>query len=105
MQANEQIAGRSSGSVVDIPRKKVPKTKRNVALIVAAVLVVGGITFGLSRLKAAAPTLDRSSVWPDTAKRGSMPRQAKGPGSLVPQQIRWITAHTARRIERLPVRP
>ena len=105
MQANEPIAGRSSGSVVDIPRKKVPKTKRNVALVAAAVLVVGGITFGLSRLKAAAPTVDRSSVWTDTVKRGPMLRQVKGPGSLVPEQIRWITADTAGRIERLPLRP
>ncbi|MFL5251101.1 MAG: efflux RND transporter periplasmic adaptor subunit [Myxococcales bacterium] len=105
MAANEQIAGRPSGSVVDIPRKKQPKTKRNVALAVAAVLVVGGITFGLSRLKAAAPTIDRSSVWTDTVKRGSMLRQVKGPGSLVPEQIRWITADTAGRIERLPLRP
>jgi multidrug resistance efflux pump len=105
MQANEQIAGRSSGSVVDIPRKKAPKTKRNVALAVAAVLVVGGITFGLSRLKAAAPTVDRSSVWTDSVKRGSMLRQVKGSGSLVPEQIRWITADTAGRIERLPLRP
>ena len=105
MQANEQIAGRSSGSVVDIPRKKVPKTRRNVALVAAAVLVVGGITFGLSRLKAAAPTVERSSVWTDTVKRGSMLRQVKGPGNLVPEQIRWITADTAGRIERLPLRP
>ncbi|MFL5291154.1 MAG: efflux RND transporter periplasmic adaptor subunit [Myxococcales bacterium] len=105
MQVNEQIADRPAGSVVDIPRKKQPKTKRNVALAVAAVLVVGGITFGLSRLKAAAPTIDRSSVWTDTVKRGSMLRQVKGPGSLVPEQIRWITADTAGRIERLPLRP
>jgi len=105
MQVNEQIADRPSGSVVDIPRKKQPKTKRNVALAAAAVLVVGGITFGLSRLKAAAPTVDRSSVWTDTVKRGSMLRQVKGPGSLVPEQIRWITADTAGRIERLPLRP
>jgi multidrug resistance efflux pump len=105
MQVNEQIAGRPSGSVVDIPRKRQPKTKRNVALAAAAVLVVGGITFGLSRLKAAAPTVDRSSVWTDTVKRGSMLRQVKGPGSLVPEQIRWITADTAGRIERLPLRP
>jgi HlyD family secretion protein len=105
MQVNEQIAGRSSGSVVDIPRKKVPKTRRNVALVAAAVLVVGGITFGLSRLKAAAPTVERSSVWTDTVKRGSMLRQVKGPGNLVPEQIRCITADTAGRIERLPLRP
>jgi multidrug efflux pump subunit AcrA (membrane-fusion protein) len=105
MQANEQIGGRPAGSVVDIPRKKQPKTMRNIALAVAAVLVVGGITVGLSRLKAAAPTVDRSSVWTDTVKRGSMLRQVKGPGSLVPEQIRWITADTAGRIERLPLRP
>jgi HlyD family secretion protein len=105
MQANEQTAGRPAGSVVDIPRKKQPKTRRNVALAAAAVVVVGGITFGLSRLKAAAPTVDRSSVWTDTVKRGSMLRQVKGPGSLVPEQIRWITADTAGRIERLPLRP
>jgi len=105
MQANEPIVGRSSGSVVDIPRKKVPKTKRNVALVAAGVLVAFGITFGLSRLKAAAPTVDRSSVWTDTVKRGPMLRQVKGPGSLVPEQIRWITADTAGRIERLPLRP
>src|SRR3954447_6158526 len=105
MAANEQIAGRPSGSVVDIPRKKQPKTRRNVALAAAAVLVVVGISFGLSRLKAAAPTVDRSSVWTDTVKRGSMLRQVKGPGNLVPQQIRWITADTAGRIERLPLRP
>src|SRR4051812_31809526 len=105
MQANEQIGDRPAGSVVDIPRKKQPKTKRNVALAVAAVLVVGGITFGLSRLKAAAPTIDRSSVWTDTVKRGSMLRQVKGPGSLVPEQTRWTPADTAGRIERLPLRP
>src|SRR4051812_24895745 len=105
MQANEQIGDRPAGSVVDIPRKKQPKTKRNVALAVAAVLVVGGITFGLSRLRAAPPTTARSPVGPARVKRGSMPRRVKGPGSLVPEQIRWITADTAGRIERLPLRP
>jgi len=105
MQANEQIAGRSPGSVVDIPRKKAPKTKRNVALAAGAILAVVAITVGLSRLKAAAPTVDRGAVWTDTVKRGAMLRQVKGPGTLVPEQIRWITADTAGRIERLPLRP
>jgi HlyD family secretion protein len=105
MQGNEQIAGRSPGSVVDIPRKKVPKTRRNVALAAGGVLAVVAITVGLSRLKAAAPTVDRGSVWTDAVKRGSMLRQVKGPGTLVPEQIRWITADTAGRVERLPLRP
>ena len=102
MQANEQIAGRSPGSVVDIPRKKAPKTKRNVALAAGGLLAVVAITVGLSRLKAAAPTVDRGAVWTDTVKRGAMLRQVKGPGTLVPEQIRWITADTAGRVERLP---
>jgi len=105
MQANEQIAGRSPGSVVDIPRKKAPKTKRNVALAAGGLLAVVAITVGLSRLKAAAPTVDRGAVWTDTVKRGAMLRQVKGPGTLVPEQIRWITADTAGRVERLPLRP
>ena len=54
MQANEQVAGRSPGSVVDIPRKKPARTKRNVALAVGGVLAVVAITVALSRLKAAA---------------------------------------------------
>jgi HlyD family secretion protein len=104
MQAKEQIGG-SPGSVVDIPRKKPPKTKRNVVLAVFGVAALVAITVGLSRLKAAAPTVDRGSVWTDTVKRGAMLRQVKGPGTLVPEQIRWMTADTAGRVERLPLRP
>ena len=94
MQANEQIAGRSPGSVVDIPRKKPPRTRRNVALAAGGVVAVVAITVGLSRLKAAAPTVERGSGWTDTVKRGAMLRQVKGPGTLVPEQIRWMTADT-----------
>ena len=104
MQAKEQIGG-SPGSVVDIPRKKPPKTKRNIVLAVFGVAALVVITVGLSRLKAAAPTVDRGSVWTDTVKRGAMLRQVKGPGTLVPEQIRWMTADTAGRVERLPLRP
>src|SRR4051812_35849949 len=105
MQANEQIAGRSPGSVVDIPRKKPVRTRRNVALAAGGLLAVVAITVGLSRLKAAAPTVDRGAVWTDTVKRGAMLRQVKGPGTLVPEQIRWITADTAGGGGRWALRP
>src|SRR2546430_12456743 len=95
MQANEQIPGRSPGSVVDIPRKKVPKTKRNVALAAGAILAVVAITGGLSRLQAAAPPVGRGGVWADTGERGALPRQGEGPRPPVPGQIRWVTAGTA----------
>ena len=92
-------------NVVDIPRKQTGKKRRQILMAVGAVLVLGGVTFALSRLRAAAPSVDRASVWPDTVKRGTMLRQVKGPGTLIPEYIRWITADTAGRIERIPLRP
>jgi HlyD family secretion protein len=69
---------------------------------VAAVLL---ITLGLSRLKPAAPTVDRSTVWVDAVKRGPMVRQVRGVGTLVPEEIRWIPATTQGRVERILLRP
>ncbi len=69
------------------------------------VLLLAGVTEGLSRLRAAAPTVERGGVWLDTVKRGPMVRQVKGAGSLVPERIRWLTADTAGRVERIHVRP
>jgi HlyD family secretion protein len=67
--------------------------------------VIAAITFGLSRLRAAAPVVDRGGLWTDTVKRGPMLREVKGPGTLVPERIRFITADTAGRVERIPLRP
>jgi multidrug resistance efflux pump len=92
-------------SVVDIPRKPRNTRRRNLMLAAGGVLAVVGITVGLSRLRAAAPVVERSSLWTDTVKRGPMLREVKGPGTLVPEQIRLITADTAGRVERIPLRP
>jgi RND family efflux transporter MFP subunit len=71
---------------------------------VAAVLL---ITLGLSRLKPAAPTVDKGTVLIDTVKRGPMERQVRGPGSLVPETegIRQVSAATDARVERLLIQP
>nr|WP_217917096.1 MULTISPECIES: HlyD family efflux transporter periplasmic adaptor subunit [unclassified Myxococcus] len=89
---------------VDIPKAKKPRRKPWVLAIggACALLVV---TVGLSRLRPAAPTVERASVWLDTVKRGPMVRQVKGAGTLVPEYIRWLTADTAGRVERIHVRP
>jgi HlyD family secretion protein len=92
-------------NLVDIPRKQTGKKRRQALALAAVALVVIAITAGLSRLRAAAPTVERGAVWPDTVKRGAMLRRVKGPGTLVPEYIRWITADTAGRIERIPLRP
>ncbi|WP_375766073.1 HlyD family efflux transporter periplasmic adaptor subunit [Archangium gephyra] len=89
---------------MDIPKK--PKTRRKPWLLAGlGVLVLIGVTMGLSRLRAAAPTVERGTVWLDTVKRGPMIRQVKGAGTLVPEHIRWLTADTAGRVERIHVRP
>jgi multidrug resistance efflux pump len=89
---------------VDIPR---PKKKKKLPYVLAAVGVVAllAITLGLSRLRAAAPTVPRDGVWVDAVKRGPMVRQVKGPGTLVPEYVRWITADTAGRVEKIHLRP
>lgn len=70
-----------------------------------AVLALLLITLGLSRLKPAAPTVERATVWVDTVKRGSMLRQVRGLGTLVPEETRWIPATTEGRVEKWVLRP
>lgn len=68
-------------------------------------IVVAGISFGLSRLRPAAPTVDAATLWPDTVKRGPMVRQVRGLGTLTPEDIRWIPATSQARVERIVLRP
>ncbi len=88
---------------MDIPRQK-PKSRRTPILIAIAVLVVAG-TVGLSRLRPAAPNVERGTLWIDTVKRGEMLRQVRGNGTLVPEDLRVVSALTAGRIDRVIVRP
>jgi HlyD family secretion protein len=86
---------------VDIIRDTAPKKKKKVIQysVIAGVLIV--ITFGLQQLKPAAPSVERATVWTDTVQHGTMVRQVRGPGTLVPEQMRFITAVTAGRVERI----
>jgi HlyD family secretion protein len=63
------------------------------------------VTFGLSRLRPAAPSVDRATVWTDEVKRGPMLREVRGLGTLVPEDIRWIPAQTDSRVDRIVNRP
>lgn len=94
-------------SAMDVPRPHVAKQKRKRRIIIVAASVLGLIlvTVALSRLKPAVPSIDRSTVWIDTVKRGPMVRQVRGLGTLVPQEIRWIAANTEGRVEKIVVRP
>lgn len=89
---------------MDIPRTRKPNRKPWIFGTVG-VVALAVVTLGLSQLRAAAPTVERGSVWLDSVKRGPMLRQVKGAGTLVPEYIRWLTADTAGRVERIHVRP
>jgi len=84
-------------------KSKLKKRIRSTILIVVGLAAVGGITFGLTRLKPAAPTLDRSTAVIDTVKRGQMLREVRGNGTLVPQLVRYIPAPADGRVEKIPV--
>src|SRR3984957_21346793 len=83
---------------MDVARPELKKQKRRRQIIWSAVGVVllGTVTIAISRLKPAAPEVDRSAVWTDTVKRGQMVRQVRGLGSLIPSQefTRQIPAET-----------
>ncbi|MGH9970972.1 MAG: efflux RND transporter periplasmic adaptor subunit [Pyrinomonadaceae bacterium] len=84
-------------------KSRLKKRIRTATLIVFGLVAIGGITFGLTKLKPAAPTLDRSTAVIDTVKRGEMKREVRGIGTLVPQLIRWVPAPADGRVERLLV--
>jgi HlyD family secretion protein len=84
-----------------IRRKKL----RRAVFAVSGLAAVALITVGVSRLQPAAPTVDGATVWIESVKRGSMIRQVRGTGSLVPEEIRWIPTATEGRVERIVVRP
>ncbi|HYP27737.1 MAG TPA: HlyD family efflux transporter periplasmic adaptor subunit [Blastocatellia bacterium] len=73
--------------------------------IVLAVAALAVITAFVSQLKPAAPSVEANTVFPDTVKRGSMLRQVRGLGTLVPEEIRLIPALSEGRVERILVRP
>ena len=88
---------------MDIARPEEEKRRRRMRRLVyagAGLLLVIVITAALSRLKPAAPTVDRSTIWTDTVKRGPMLRDVRGLGTLVPETILVIPAATDGRVEK-----
>jgi len=81
---------------VDIARPEVKRQKRirRTIYIAIAVVVIPLVTYALSKLKPAAPSVDSATVWTDTVKRGPMLREVRGLGTLVPETIRLIPAAT-----------
>ncbi len=83
-------------------KSKLKKKIRSVMLLVLGLTAIGGITYGLTKLKPAAPTMDGGTAVIDTVKRGQMLRQVRGNGTLVPELTRQIPAPTDGRVEKIP---
>ena len=81
------------------------KKKRTPIYIAAGVIVAVAITVGLSQMEPAAPTVEDAAAWRDTVRRGDIPREVRGPGTLVPEQIRYIVAVTSGRVDQVFLLP
>jgi HlyD family secretion protein len=94
---------------MDISRPDIKKKKlrRNLIWAAMALVAVAAAAVGVYRLKPAAPTVDASTIWPDTVKRGPMVRQVRGLGTLVPREdsIELIPTQTDATVVRIRVLP
>ena len=85
------------------PKSKIKKKIRTAILVIVGLTTVGGITYGLTKLKPAAPTLNKCrSVWRIRTRRSAV-REVRGSGTLVPQVTRWVPAPAEGRVETILV--
>jgi HlyD family secretion protein len=92
---------------MDIQRPSNARAKkiRRIAYGTIALILLVGVTYALSKLKPAAPSVDAGTVWSDTVKRGPMLREVRGLGTLVPEDIRWVAAQTDAHVDKWVLRP
>ncbi len=93
--------------IMDIQRtdlKQKARRRRMLAFGAAGACVLALAGF-VATLDPAAPAVDRAALWTDTVRRGEMLREVRGPGTLVPKEIRWIAAESAARVERILAKP
>jgi HlyD family secretion protein len=91
---------------MDVPREGARRRRiiRRTIVIAIIATVVPLITWGVSRLKPAAPSVERSTVWIGEVQRGPMIRQTRGLGTLVPEEILFIPAITDGTITKIALR-
>jgi len=92
---------------MDIQRPSNARAKKIRRIVYAAVAVVSvaGVTFVVSRLRQAAPSVDKATVYTDEVKRGPLLIEVHGIGTLVPEDIRWLPAQTDSRVDRIILHP
>jgi HlyD family secretion protein len=88
---------------MDIQRPSNARAKkiRRIVYVALAIISLAGVSYGVSRLRPAAPAVDKATIWTDDVKRGPMLIEVHGLGTLVPEDIRWIPAQTDSRVDRI----
>lgn len=81
------------------------KMIRRGLIATTGLVLVAAVTVGVSRLKPAAPGVDRRTLWLDKVKRGPMLREVRGVGTLVSEDILWVPAVVSGRVIRILVEP
>jgi len=84
---------------MDIKRDTTGKQRLRILYGTVAVLAIAGITYGLSQLDRAAPTVDEATLWINQVERGELLLERRGAGTLVPEEVRAVTARSAGRVE------
>ncbi len=88
---------------MDIVRSK-PKSRVRYLIIAGGIVTLAALTVSVSRLESRPPSVERSTLWIDSVRRGTMLRQVRAPGTLLPEHVRIISAVTAGRVETLPIK-
>src|ERR1700733_9268515 len=88
---------------MDIARPDIARKKkiRLITYTAGALVALPLVTIGVSRLKPAAPVVERSTIWLDRVRRGEMLREVRGLGTVVPVDMRWIPAETSARVDKI----
>lgn len=92
---------------MDIQRQGVRKRKL-IRWVIGGVISLAAAAAGaqwLRQLEPALPSVEAGTVYPDTVKRGPMLRQVHGLGSLVPEEVAWLSATTEGRVAKIYVQP
>lgn len=97
--------GRTHRIMMDVPREASGRARKRWILAGVGALLLIAATVALARLEPAAPSVDRDVIFTGQVRHGTMIRQVRGPGTLVPEHIRYVSAVTAGRVERRLVEP
>ena len=90
--------------MADVPREQQPRKRVAIRTLWVAALIVAG-ALGFCHLKPPAPRLTGETLYTDTVRNGAMVIEIRGAGTLVPENIEWIPAATAGRVDRILVQP